>query len=171
MDHCFPGWARIFLMEVSFKDWRRWQRVNYNLQEGTMTSSIFKIESQGRAKPQSWATYNMHRQPSKKLFFFFFCFCFFNITCKSLTGESRSYSYSRYLPHVVHNVSKTGIKIHTDNSLREEAKFPLREKPHVPSVSAQPERQKGAEVTFLFRANRVQIVEVSVYQTLPHSSY
>lgn len=87
----------------------------------------------------------MHKEPSKTLFFFFFCFCIFNITCKSLTGESRSYSYSRYLPHVVHNVSKTGIKIHIDNCLREEAKFPLREKPHVPSVSAQPERQKWGE--------------------------
>lgn len=70
---------------------------------------------------------------------------FFNVTWKSLRWESRSYSYSRYLPHVVLSVSKAGIKIHTDICLREEAKFSLCEKPHVPSVSAQPERQKWTE--------------------------
>lgn len=105
---------------------------------------FFKMESYGRVKPHkhSYIQYAQTILPKAFLPVFFF---FLMSHTNHLEEKSRSYSYSRYLPHDVLSVSKAGIKIHTESCLREEAKFSLCEKPHVPSVSAQPERQKWTE--------------------------
>lgn len=101
-----------------------------------------KWNHMGELKPKAELHTICTNNPPKKFSSFVL---FFNIAYKWLRWESRSYSYSRSLPHVVLSVSKAGIKIHTDNCLREEAKFSFSEKPHVPSVSAQPERHKWTE--------------------------
>lgn len=135
-----------------------------------MISSIFKIY--GRAKAQSRATYIMHKQPPQKLIFLFFGGCCFLISHTNHLDEKVEAIPTADISHMLYLVS---VKLELKYTLIiawEKRQNSLDVRSHTYLLWVHNLKDKNElKVMFLFKANRIQILEVSVYKTLPHSYY
>lgn len=130
---------------------------------------FFKMESHGRAKPQNRARYNMHKQPSQRICFLFLCSL---MSHRNHFDEKVEAIHTADISRMLYLVS---VKLELKYTLIfawEKRQNSLYVRSHTYLLWVHNLKDKNElKVMFLFKANRIQILEISVYKTLPHQFY
>lgn len=122
----------------------------------------------GEINTKTTATYHMHKQPCKNSS----SFLFFLMSHTNHLEEKKEAIHTADISHTLYLVS---VKLEWKYTLIvawEKRQNSLYVRSHTYLLWAHNLEDKNElKVMFLFKANRIQILEASVYKTLPHSFY